>query len=62
MKYLATIKLGEDSFSKSFDAEQDAQNWLDEQNNNLEHTTKIDIMDNKWNLIDSYMYTEGVQN
>lgn len=61
MKFLATIKFGEDSSSQTFDTIRKAKNWLDSQNNNLEHTTIISELDNKWNVVDWFYYTEGAE-
>jgi len=59
MKYLATIEFGQESSSKSFDNHKEAQMWLDTQNNNGMYKTRIDIMNDKWIVMDSYIYTEG---
>ena len=59
MHYLATIKMHYDSSSMMFPTEKEAKEWLDSQNNNLEHTTIVTIYDDKWNEIGSYVYTEG---
>lgn len=61
MKYLATIKLGQDSSSKTFDTIKQAKDWLDSQNNNLEHATIISELDEKWHITDWFYYTEGVE-
>lgn len=59
MKYLATIKQYYDSSSKSFDDENKAKEWLDQQNNNAERTTTITIYDDNWKEIGSYIHTQG---
>lgn len=61
MRYLATIKLGTDSSSQTFNVIGDAKDWLDSQNNNLEHTTIISELDDKWNVVDWFYYTEGAE-
>ena len=61
MRYLATIKLGEDSSSKTFDTIKQAKDWLDSQNNNLEHTTIISELDKNWHIVDWFYYTEGLE-
>ena len=61
MKYLATIKFGSDSSSQSFESLHAAEKWLDTQNNNLEHTTIIYEMDDKWNIVNSFYHTEGAE-
>ena len=59
LKYLATIKNFYDSTTMMFATEKEATQWLDENNNNLEHTTIISKYDDNWNLITSYEYTKG---
>ena len=61
MKYIGTIYMDASSSARSFDTPRDAEHWLDEQNNNLEYATKVDIVDDKWNVVDSYWYTEAAQ-
>ena len=61
IKYLATIKLGADSSSQTFNTIHECKTWLDSQNNNLEHTTIISELDDKWNVIDWFYYTEGLE-
>lgn len=61
MKFLATIKFGEDSSSQTFNTIGEAKDWLDSQNNNLEHTTIISELDNNWNVVDWFYYTEGIE-
>ena len=60
MHYLATIRYNHtDSFCQSFDTEKEAKEWLDSRNNNLEHPTTITKLDDKWNTVESFCYTEG---
>jgi len=61
MRYLATIKLGTDSSSKTFDTIKEAKDWLDSQNNNLEHTTIISELDKSWHIVDWFYYTKGAE-
>ena len=61
MKYLATIKGYYDSESRMFPTEKAAQQWLDENNNNLEKTTIIEMFNDSWEKIDRYIYTEGTE-
>ena len=61
MRYLATIKLGTDSSSKTFSTIKEAKDWLDSQNNNLEHTTIISELDDRWRITDWFYYTDGVE-
>lgn len=62
MKYIAQIKLGTDSFSRSFESVKEAKSWLDSENNNIEHTTTISEVDDKWNVVDWFVYTQGTEN
>jgi len=59
MKYLATIKQTYESTSKIFDTQEKAEDWLDSQNNNLEHTTIVTVYDDQWHVIKSYEYTSS---
>ena len=59
MKYIATIKFGENSSSMSFNNIGAAKDWLDSQNNNGEHTATISEVDDKWNVVDWFYYTKG---
>ena len=59
MKYLATIKFGEDASAQTFDDIKSAKNWLDSQNNNLEHTTTIAELNEEWIIVDWFYYTIG---
>ena len=61
MKYLATIKFGEDSHTQSCNTIKEAKDWLDSQNNNAEHTTIISEVDENWNIVDWFYYTEGAE-
>lgn len=61
MKYLATIKQAYDTSSKMFNSIPAAEQWLDENNNNLEHTTIIEEFDDNWRKVGSFIYTEGKQ-
>ncbi len=58
MKYLATIKNAYDSTSQMCRTLAEAEQWLDENNNNMEHTTFIDTYDDNWRKIDSIVYTK----
>ena len=59
MKYLATIKQHYDTSSKSFKSKKEAEDWLNSQNNNYEYTTVITVYNDKWEEVDSYIYTMG---
>ena len=59
MKYLATIKNKYDSTSMMFNTSSAAEQWLDENNNNLEHLTYIEEFDDNWEKVGSYIYTQG---
>ena len=59
MKYIATILFADGSMSKTCSTAAEAQQWLDENNNNLEHTTIIDEYDNNWWKVGGYIYTQG---
>mgnify|MGYP006896768932 CR=1 FL=1 len=59
MQYLATIVYGNDETTMMFKNKGKAQQWLDENNNNLEHTTIISEYDDNWNFVSSYEYTKG---
>ena len=59
MNYIATIYYGEDNHSMSFKSISAAERWLDENNNNLEHTTTIDEYDDNWVKCGSFTYTKG---
>lgn len=61
MKYVATIYIGPGSSAQSFDKISDAKQWLDAQNNNLEYATKIEEVDDKWNVVDWFWYTEAAK-
>lgn len=61
MKYLATIKFGRDTWAVIKNTEEEAQQWLDEKNNNLEHTTMIDSIDEDGVFVDGYIYTKGAE-
>ena len=58
MKYLATFDPLGISLFEWFDTEQEAQEWLNSQNNNLETRTDIDWYEDG-KLIDGYIYTAG---
>ena len=59
MKYLATILMGIDSYSQSFNTIAEAERWLDENNNNMEFTTIIDEYNDKWEKVDGFFYTRA---
>jgi len=61
MKYLATIKLAYDTSSQTFDTQKEAEQWLDSQNNNNQHTAIVTIYDNSegWIMKDWYVYNQG---
>ena len=61
MKYLATITYGRSSNSMTFNTMAAAEQWLDERNNNLEHTTIIDEYDDDGHFIDGFFYTKGYE-
>lgn len=58
MKYIGIIHYDGSSRSQMFHTEKDAKDWLDSINNNAEYRTVIDMYDDKWNLVDGYIYTE----
>lgn len=58
MKYLATVVMGIETYSKSFDTVKAAMQWLDENNNNGELTTTIDEYNDKWQKVDGFFYTK----
>ena len=59
-RYLATIKYSHtDNYSRTFDDVGSAKSWLDAHNHNAEYTTIITEMDEKWNVIDWFYYTES---
>ena len=62
MKYLATIKKYYDSTSMMFPSLAKAEQWLDENNNNLENTTIIEEYDDNWNKVGSFIYTDAKKN
>jgi len=59
MKYIATIKHEYNSTSMMFPTVLKAEQWLDENNNNLENTTMIEEYDDNWNKIGGFVYTEA---
>lgn len=66
MKYLATIKYGEEPWSKLFKSEDEAKQWIDENNNNFEHTASIDEIkilryDDNGMFLNGYIYTKGAE-
>ena len=61
MNYVATILYGSDSESKLFKILHEAKQWLDENNNNFEHTTFIDVYDENWKKAYSIPNTEAVK-
>lgn len=62
MRYLATIINKYDRTTMLFNTMTKAEQWLDENNNNLEHTTIIDEYDENWNKTGRFVYTEGKNN
>ena len=60
MKYLATIKYGADSWSQMFNTEEEAIQWIDENNNNLEHTAIVDEIDGGI-VVNGYVYNKGLE-
>lgn len=56
--YLATIHNGWDRNAMSFNTMTAAEQWLDENNNKLEHLTTIETFDENWQKIDGLIYTE----
>ena len=61
MRYLATIKYGADSWSQLFNTADEAEQWLDENNNNLEHTAVVDELDDNGKIVDGYVYNKGLE-
>ena len=61
MKYLATIKFGYDSWSQMFDTLDKAQRWIDENNNNLEHTASIDEIEENGKFVGGFIYNQGIE-
>ena len=61
MRYLATIKYGTDSWSQLFNTQEEAEQWADENNNNLEHTTMIDELDDKGKIVNGYIRNKGLE-
>ena len=59
MKYLATVLMGIETYSKSFDKVKDAMQWLDQNNNHGELTTIIDEYNDKWQKVDGFFYTRS---
>lgn len=59
MHYLATIINKYDRTTMMFKSISKAEEWLDSNNNNLEHTTLIEEYDDNWNKIGGFVYTEG---
>lgn len=58
MKYFATIKVNDGSFSTMFKTQEEAETWLDAQNNNYEHASTVTIYNDNWEETDSYAYTK----
>jgi len=58
MKYMATVLMGIESYSKSFNTVAEAERWLDQNNNNGELTTIIDEYNDKWEKVDGFFYTK----
>ena len=58
MKYLATIFEPAGQLSEFFNTIQEAAEWLDSRNNNLEYTTMIDTVDDAGRKIDGFFYTK----
>ena len=59
MHYLATIINEYDRTTMMFKSISKAEEWLDQNNNNLEHTTLIEEYDDNWNKIGGVVYTEA---
>ena len=59
MHYLATIINKYDRTTMMFKSISKAEEWLDQNNNNLEHTALIEEYDDNWNKIGGFVYTEG---
>lgn len=57
--YRAVLLTGGDSISKIFYSTVDAENWLDSQNNNMEHTSYVQELDPNYRVLDWYYYTQG---
>lgn len=56
--YRASILTRSGSFSKDFEILQDAYNWLDSENNNLENTTMIELYEKETSRkVDGFFYT-----
>lgn len=61
MKYRATIFNNGIRTSKEFSTMIEAAQWLDSENNNLEATTMIEILDKTGNKKDGFFYTEKIK-
>ena len=63
MRYLATVVYEDGSTTKLFAKKEDAEGWLDSENNNLEHTTTVTVYDDTtqdvWKITETYIYTQG---
>lgn len=55
--YKAIIILNNAPWSSVFPTIHDAEHWLDSQNNNNEHTTIIQELDQNNNVVDWFYYT-----
>ena len=59
MKYIANVMYKDGSMAKLFKDEKEAQEWLKKETKNGRLKSTIDVMDDKGNYINSYLYTEG---
>lgn len=59
MKYIANVMYFDGSEAKLCNTEAEAKSWLKEKNMNGRLRTTIDVMDDKGNYVNNYVYTEG---
>lgn len=57
MRYRATIFEPYGELAEEFNTIQEAAEWLDSRNNNLERTTMIDTIDDSGRKVDGFFYT-----
>lgn len=59
MKYLASVMYKDGSQAKLFKDEKEAKAWLNVETKNGKFKSTIDVMDDKGNYVNNYVYTEG---
>jgi hypothetical protein len=57
MRYKATIILDAAAVTKSFLSMEEAENWIDSENNNEQYTSYIQTVDQSGNVLDWFYYT-----